>query len=80
MHKQKHQYKICQFIYLSIGSQMQCTNNFECVIKVKKFNLEEQKYSLYISFVKSKVQYKELPWLDIFLYKYFIYSLFKKYL
>jgi hypothetical protein len=27
---------------------MQYTNNFECVIKVKKFNLEEQKYSLYI--------------------------------
>jgi hypothetical protein len=24
------------------------TNNFECVIKVKKFNLEEQKYSLHI--------------------------------
>jgi hypothetical protein len=26
---------------------MQYTNNFECVIKAKKFNLEEQKYLLY---------------------------------
>jgi hypothetical protein len=42
---------------------MRYTNNFECVIKAKKFNLDE-KYSLYIyiyNFVKSKIQYKELP-------------------
>jgi hypothetical protein len=46
---------------------MQYTNNFEYVIKAKKFNLEEQNnkkniHYIYIYiFVKSKVQYKELP-------------------
>jgi hypothetical protein len=43
---------------------MQYTNNFEYVIKAKKFNLEERNkkniHYIYI-FVKSKVQYKKLP-------------------
>jgi hypothetical protein len=41
---------------------MRYTNNFECVIKAKKFNLEEQKYSLYIYiYCENKVHHKELP-------------------
>jgi hypothetical protein len=41
---------------------MRYTNNFECVINAKKFNLEEKKFIVYIyNCVESKVQYKELP-------------------
>jgi hypothetical protein len=50
-------YSILQVFLAMKFSHMRHTNNFECVIKAKKFNLEEHKYSLYmyIYIVKSKV-------------------------
>jgi hypothetical protein len=50
-------YSILQVFLAMKFSHMRHTNNFKCAIKAKKFNLEGQKYSLYmyIYIVKSKV-------------------------
>jgi hypothetical protein len=63
---------------------MQYTNNFEYVIKAKKFNLEEQKQQkkfiiyIYIYLWKVRFNIRNYLRLDIFLYKYFIYIVYSK--